>query len=205
MHKFVIDIDYQYHHGKSILELSDRELQNLLDFLRKPEYKPRLSNLAEIYPKIFYDLGDALPDVCAKIDEASRKASWNAEWSFLTTEAFMGGDICGDLEEKMDLCEVKYGYKFEYSEKDFMDEFGDLDEDEVYEYKKEHFFKWFSTHLQSLDEESQRKFVADYFRLDVCEFCNSPYELDIPEEICKLALDPNVRSTMCLRESSVKS
>ena len=164
--------------GEGTVELSDEEVQQLIDLIRENGGETDVDklNLQEKYPEIYETL-----------DEAYRETAMQAEYNHWVIEGYENGWYETDLKEMVKKCEEEYGFHFEYDPKDYMDEEGtEVDEDLLYDDLQDAFYEWVSKYRGPLDEQEDAEFLSDVFCLEP-EVDDVDYDVKIPPAIIKMA------------------
>lgn len=168
----------EYAYGEGSVELTDEEVQQLVDFIRENGGETDVEALK---------LKEKLPDIYECLDEAYREAAFDAAYCHWVVEGYENGWYEVSTDEAIEKCK-KYGFKFEYKEEDYYDEdLEDIDEDALDEARSEAFSTWVENYRAGLSSGEEATFLSDVFELEP-EIDSVDYEVVIPEEITKLAL-----------------
>lgn len=158
--------------GFSTLELTDDELKSLID----------LVNVSGTDDVGEMKLKDKLPEIYGKLDEACNEAALQAEAYHWLDRGWYDPNVF-DHYEHIEYGENELGYKFEYEESEYMDEDGNLNEDELVDAKEEDFREWLNNYKESLEIDKQIEFMRRFIDIDVE---GMPYEVQIPQEILEM-------------------
>lgn len=158
--------------GKATMELTDEELKSLIKLINESG----TSSVGKM------KLKKRLPAIYDKLDEAYWQAASNAEEDHWLEFGWECRDVFRPSEH-MEFGEKELGYKFEYDENDYLDEDGNLDEDDLECAKMEDFCEWLTRYKDSLKDEERRKFMRQFIEVDPQ---GVEYEVQIPEKILDL-------------------
>ena len=169
-------------YGTGSVELTDEQLQQLVTLIRENggETDVEVLGLEEKYPEIY-----------AVLDEAYHDAAWRTAYNHWVIAGYENG-WCDDLDEVIEKCEEEYGFKFEFDEDAFREENGydpdeEIDEDDIEDAKSDAFNEWVEEYRAELgDEDKEVRFLSDVFGIEP-EMDGVDYEVEIPEEIVKMA------------------
>lgn len=159
----------EYEAGEATLELTDDELNALVALINKTG----TFNVKKM------KLETRLPEIYEKLDDACHQAASNAEEDHWLEYGWENRDVF-DPRDALEYAETELGYKFEYDEKDFLDEDGHLDEDELEEAKMEDFSEWLTKYKDSLKDEERRIFMRRFVAVDLQ---GVDYKVELPEDI----------------------
>lgn len=159
--------------GFATLELTDEELQALIGLVNE-------SGTADVEEM---KLEDKLPGIYEKLDDACNEAALNAEAYHWLERGWADPNVFNPSDH-IEYGEKELGYKFEFDESEYMDEDGNLDEEELEYAKKEDFEGWLNHYKNSLGRNDRIEFMR---RLIDLEPQGMPYKIRIPKEILEMA------------------
>ena len=181
MPKFDVDYDGIWngepYFGESVLELTDEEVNTLVELIKTHGGETDIESLEleEKYPRIYDAFHEAFIQPVA-YDGSLQWAIDGYRYSYF--------DIPGD-ESIMDEIEAEGFFKFEYDEEDYLDEEGNLLEDDLMEDKCVAWREYFDELPREKQFEFLDRFYKDYiYDYDTQELTGDMY---IPEEIVQLA------------------
>ena len=167
----------EYYSGESVLELTDEQVNTLVDLIKAHEGETDIESLEleEKYPGIY----DAFRE--AFIQPVAYDGS--LQWAI---DGYLYDYFDGPSDESiMDEIEAEGYFKFEYNEDDYLDEDGELMEEELREDKCEAWREYFEELPREKQFEFLDRFYKDYiYDYDTQELTGDMY---IPEEIVQLA------------------
>ena len=101
-------------------------------------------------------------------------------------EGFENGYYEYDEEELMNYCERECGFSFEYDENDYLNDKGEIDEEELGYAKSDAFTSWLDDYVHSLSDEDAAEFISEHMGAEV-EVDDVEYTVAIPAEIIQKA------------------
>ena len=151
-------------YGTGTVELSDQEVAALVELIREKG----TSDIGEM------GLMQTHRDIFDKLDEAYRRAAYEAEENHWLWEGFYDGCYEYDTDELIAYCESECGFVSEA-----------VDEDE----RQEAFFdEWLEPYLASLDKDSFRRFLYEHLNASVSiDSDELQYQISIPAAIAEMA------------------
>ena len=168
--------------GSGEVEMTDEEVRQLIDLIRENDGETDVETLG---------LKEKYPDLYEKLDDAYRDVAIDALWRFLVIDGYEN-HYYEEPEGVIETAERDYGFKFEYDENDFIPEGEtEMDEDEFNEARSEAFYDWVDEYRQTLNENDEAMFLDTLFQMEP-ELDMYDYEVEIPEEIIKMARESRV-------------
>ncbi len=163
--------------GSGEVKLTDEEVRQLIELIRDNNGETDIEEL---------ELEEKYPDLYEKLNGAYRDVAVDALWRYLVIDGFENG-YYEEPDDAIETAEQNYGFKFEYDENDFIpDGETEMDEDEFNEERNEAFYEWVDEYRKNLDEADEAMFLDEVFDI-APELDNYDYEIEIPEEIIKMA------------------
>jgi len=165
-----------YTEGESTVELSDEEVATLVKLIQE-------KNTTDV-DKL--DLKSSHPNLFKKLDDAYCKMARHAEYMHWLWEGYENGYYEYDEEELMSYCGRECGFSFEYDENDYLNDNGELDEEELGYAKSDAFTSWLDDYVRSLSDDDAADFFNEHMDAGV-EVDDVEYTVAIPEEIIQKA------------------
>lgn len=175
-------------YGKGCVELTDEEVQQLVDLIRDHDGSDDVEVLG---------LEGSYPELYKKLDDASREIAYDAEYEHWILEGYKNEYYDVDLDEVMDMCAREYDFHFECDPRDFVDEVEEAKkeygtqiewtvEDAAHAAKIKAFYQWVADRFEKLGRKAGVHFLAETFQLapDLSDF---HYHVVIPEDIVAMA------------------
>jgi len=178
-----------YVSGDDYVELSDTEVQQLVNLIRENNGATDVDEL---------ELEKRFPEIYEKLDDVCRDIAHRAAYYEMVIDGYENGWYDVDMEDAISKCEEKYGFKCVFDldkiiedyydgEADDINSIEDIDEDTLYDVKMEAFEDWIGKYRKTLkDEEEEASFLEDVFELEP-EVDNVDYEVVIPADIIKMS------------------
>ena len=160
--------------GESTLELTEEKVDSLMELIERKG----TADMEEL------ELEVALAEVYAKLDSSCLEASLDSEEYHWLECGWENPDVFSPYDH-IEFGERELGYKFEYDESEFMDEDGEIDEDDLEDAKMEDFPDWLTNYKDSLEGEERRKFMKKFIDVDVPRV---GYKVTIPKEILDMCV-----------------
>ena len=167
--------------GEGYVELTDEDVENLISLMRrKNSIEVDELELKDTYPEIYKKLDLAYYEMTANAEEEH----W-LEWGYHNSE-------CHNFEssDMIEFLKSKDAWHFEYDENDFLDEDGEVDEDELSEAENEYMYEAMDKYFYSVSGDELKNFLKDIVGIDV-DLTFVEYEVKIPQEIIDMAFDDN--------------
>ncbi|MCM1139327.1 MAG: hypothetical protein NC453_12225 [Muribaculum sp.] len=164
--------------GCSEVELTDAEVETLVDLIRKNGTSDvEELKLSEHHPKIF-----------SKLNDACRAAACKAEESYWLEVGFSNPECHDfDAQDMIDYLKARNAFNFEYDEADFLDEDGNLDEEALEEAELDFLNESaLEDYVFSLPEKERKEFLRHQVGIDV-DLSDIEYAVVIPQEIIDMA------------------
>ena len=166
--------------GEGTVELSDEEVQQLIDLIRENGGETDVEKL---------ELKDKYPEIYKILDEAFREVAANAEYDYWVRAGYENGWYEAAAEEIIEKCESKYGFHFEYKPEDFFIEGGtEVDEDALIDAKMEALQDYWIDDYCCEHSDKEIAFLSDVFNLEP-DVDDVDYNVEIPPAIIKMAKD----------------
>ena len=164
--------------GEGTVELTDEEVQQLIDLIRENEGETDVDTL---------ELEEKYPEIYSKLDDAFRKVARHAVYIEAVNEGYDNGWYDLSVDEISERCE-ELGFHFEYNPDDFCDEDGEIDEDALEEAKSNALDEWVDEYRSHLSDYDAALFLAEVFDLEPNDAVfDYEYSVEIPQEIIDMA------------------
>ena len=170
-----------YNDGYGEVELSDQEVEQLVDLMKKRG----TSDIEEL------ELGEKLPEIYGKLDEAYKAVAYKAEEEHWLDEGYYHNE-CHNYEDAdmIDFLKEKDSWNFEYDEDEFTDENGELDAEALFDAECDYLHQEaLDDYLAGLSGEERYDFLRNKVGIDV-DVSGCDYKITIPSEIIALAFPP---------------
>ena len=148
-----------YHDGYGEVELSDQEVEQLVDLIKKRG----TSDIEEL------ELEEKLPEIYEKLDEAYKAVAYKAEEEHWLDEGYYHNEGHNYEDADMiDFLKEKNSWNFEFDEDEFTNENGELDEEALFDAECDYLHQLaLDDYLAGLSGEERYDFLRNKVGIDV--------------------------------------